>query len=42
MDIGVSEMIGTGVGAGAFTVRLTGMLTGVFDAPEALMVMTAE
>jgi hypothetical protein len=40
MDVGVSEMVGTG--AGAFTVRLTGIVRGVFDAPEALMVIVAE
>ena len=42
-DVGVSEMVGTaGGGAGAFTVRLTGIVCGVFDAPEALIVMLAE
>jgi hypothetical protein len=36
-------MVGTaGGGAGEFTVRLTGIVRGVFDALEALMVMLAE
>jgi hypothetical protein len=39
-DAGVSEMVGTG--AGAFTVKLTGIVRGVFDAPEELMLMLAE
>jgi hypothetical protein len=42
-DVGVAEMDeAAGGGVGELTVRLTGIVSGVFDAPAALMVMLAE